>query len=80
MSVTCFVILIEIITINNFCDITNKLYNQKMSARVFNPTVLSELYKLRSPAVTRRHIPNVAAIAKIKRDLFGPVDRDQAKR
>lgn len=51
-----------------------------MSARVFNPTVLSELYKLRSPAVTRRHIPNVAAIAKIKRDLFGPVDRDQAKR
>lgn len=51
-----------------------------MSARVFNPTVLSELYKLRSPAVTRRHIPNVAAIAKIKRDLFGPVDREQAKR
>lgn len=73
-------LIIEIITIITFCDSTNKIYNQKMSARVFNPTVLSELYKLRSPAVTKRHIPNVAAIARIKRDLFGPIDREQAKR
>lgn len=49
-----------------------------MSARVLNPVVMTELYKMRSPV--RSHIPNSTALAKIKRDLFGPVDKEDSKR
>lgn len=53
----------------------------KMSARVCNPMVLSEISKLRSPAVHRRPATasNISA-ARVKRDLFGPVDKEDSKK
>lgn len=50
-----------------------------MSARVINPVMLAEFTKLRSPAI-RSHLPSANAIAKIKKDLFGPVDKEDSKR
>lgn len=49
-----------------------------MSARVLNPLFISELYK-KSPKV-RCHVPSTNHLAKVKRDLFGPVDREDCKR
>ncbi|XP_037036174.1 cyclin-dependent kinase inhibitor 1 [Bradysia coprophila] len=49
-----------------------------MSARVLNPLFMSELYK-KSPKV-RCHMPSTNQLAKVKRDLFGPVDREACKR
>lgn len=75
------------------CDLVDKLdivvifffgefvfeYNfNKMSARVLNPLFISELYK-KSPKV-RCHMPSANHLAKVKRDLFGPVDREDCKR
>ena len=48
-----------------------------MSARVLNPVMLTEFCRMRSPV--KRHVPSASSIAKIKRDLFGPVDREDAK-
>lgn len=52
-----------------------------MSARVCNPMVLSEISKLRTPAVVRRPATasNISA-ARVKRDLFGPVDKEDSKK
>lgn len=52
-----------------------------MSARVCNPVALSEIAKLRSPAVVRRPTMSSSSIslARVKRDLFGPVDKQEAK-
>lgn len=49
-----------------------------MSARVLNPVMLSEFCRMRSPV--RSHMPNRNALAKVKQNLFGPVDRDESKR
>lgn len=49
-----------------------------MSARVLNPLLISELYK-KSPKV-RCHMPHTNQLAKVKRDLFGPVDREACNR
>uniref|UniRef100_U5EPM7 Putative dacapo n=1 Tax=Corethrella appendiculata TaxID=1370023 RepID=U5EPM7_9DIPT len=51
-----------------------------MSASVFVPTRLNEFDKLRSPLPIQRHQPSARSIAKVKRDLFGPVDREDSKR
>ncbi|XP_055598308.1 uncharacterized protein LOC129747914 [Uranotaenia lowii] len=52
-----------------------------MSARVCNPMILSEISKLRSPAIVRRP-PTSKGIsaARVKRDLFGPVDKEDSKK
>lgn len=50
-----------------------------MSARVCNPMAMSELAKLRSPAVGRKPISNSISLARVKRDLFGPVDKQESK-
>lgn len=44
-----------------------------MSARVLNPTTLM------SSEMTRRVGPNRAALARVRRDLFGPVDHAAAR-
>lgn len=52
-----------------------------MSAKVYNPMILSEISTLRSPALGRR--PTTAAritAARVKRDLFGPVDKEDSKK
>uniref|UniRef100_A0A1Q3FFD1 Putative cyclin-dependent kinase inhibitor n=1 Tax=Culex tarsalis TaxID=7177 RepID=A0A1Q3FFD1_CULTA len=52
-----------------------------MSAKVYNPMILSEISTLRSPAIGRR--PASAAritAARVKRDLFGPVDKEDSKK
>lgn len=49
-----------------------------MGARVLNPVMLSEFCRMRSPA--RSQMPSRTSLAKVKRDLFGPVDRDDSKR
>lgn len=51
-----------------------------MSARVINPQRLMEFTIPCSPVVSRRHLPSVSALAKIKKDLFGPVDREETRR
>lgn len=54
-----------------------------MSAKVYNPLILSEISTLRTPAVTRRPAPTSAAritAARVKRDLFGPVDKEDSKK
>lgn len=50
-----------------------------MSARVCNPVALSEIAKLRSPAVVRKPMTNSISLARVKRDLFGPVDKQESK-
>lgn len=52
-----------------------------MSARVCNPVALSEITKLRSPAVVRRPTMSGSSIslARVTRNLFGPVDKEEAK-
>lgn len=50
-----------------------------MSAKVCNPMVMSEIAKLRSPAVGRRPLSNSISLARVKRDLFGPVDKQETK-
>lgn len=54
-----------------------------MSAKVYNPMILSEISTLRSPAIGRRPAPTSAAritAARVKRDLFGPVDKEDSKK
>lgn len=50
-------------------------------AKVFNRMVLPEYQQLRSPAVMRRATPATSRIsaARVKRDLFGPVDKAESK-
>lgn len=50
-----------------------------MSARVCNPVALSEIAKLRSPAVVRKPMTSSISLARVKRDLFGPVDKQESK-
>lgn len=50
-----------------------------MSARVCYPEALSEFAKLRSPAVVRRPLSSSSSLARVKRDLFGPVDKQETK-
>lgn len=50
-----------------------------MSARVCNPVALSEISKLRSPVVIRRPMSTGISMARVKRDLFGPVDKQESK-
>lgn len=50
-----------------------------MSARVCNPVVLSEIAKLRSPAMVRKPMSSSISLARVKRDLFGPVDKQETK-
>lgn len=53
-----------------------------MSAKVYNPMILSEISTLRSPAIGRRPASATARItaARVKRDLFGPVDKEDSKK
>lgn len=53
-----------------------------MSAKVYNPMILSEISTLRSPAIGRRPAAATARItaARVKRDLFGPVDKEDSKK
>ncbi|XP_055628218.1 cyclin-dependent kinase inhibitor 1B [Toxorhynchites rutilus septentrionalis] len=52
-----------------------------MSARVYNPMILSEISKLRSPALVRRPVSaSSVSAARVKRDLFGPVDKEDSKK
>lgn len=53
-----------------------------MSAKVYNPMILSEISTLRSPAIGRRPAVATARItaARVKRDLFGPVDKEDSKK
>lgn len=51
-----------------------------MSARVCYPEALSEIAKLRSPAVVRRPLSSGSSLARVKRDLFGPVDKQETKK
>lgn len=55
-------------------------YSYAMSARVCNPVALSEIAKLRSPAVVRKPMTNSISLARVKRDLFGPVDKQESKK
>lgn len=41
-------------------------------------TNFAKYFKMKSPGITR-YIPNKDAVEKVKRDLFGPVDRESAK-
>ena len=50
-----------------------------MSAGVINPTILNEFTKLRSPASLRQPLVSAGA-ARVKRDLFGPVDKEDSKK
>lgn len=50
-----------------------------MSARVCNPMAMAELAKLRSPAVVRKPVSDSISVARVKRDLFGPVDTQESK-
>lgn len=40
---------------------------------------MSEIAKLRSPAVVRKTISSSISLARVKRDLFGPVDKLESK-
>lgn len=55
-----------------------------MSAKVYNPMILSEISTLRSPAIGRRPVSATSAAritaARVKRDLFGPVDKEDSKK
>uniref|UniRef100_A0A023EP05 Putative dacapo n=1 Tax=Aedes albopictus TaxID=7160 RepID=A0A023EP05_AEDAL len=51
-----------------------------MSARVCNPVSLTEIAKLRSPVVIRRQMSAGSSLARVKRDLFGPVDKQESKK
>lgn len=55
-----------------------------MSARVLNPSLLSEFCRMRSPVRSAARAvggaaasPSRPALAKVKRDLFGPVEKDE---
>lgn len=51
-----------------------------MSAKVYNPMILSEISTLRSPAIGRRPAATARiTAARVKRDLFGPVDKEDSK-
>lgn len=50
-----------------------------MSARVCNPMAMAEIAKLRSPAVGRKPVSSSISLARVKRDLFGPVDKQESK-
>lgn len=52
-----------------------------MSAKVYNPMILSEISTLRSPAIGRRPAATARiTAARVKRDLFGPVDKEDSKK
>lgn len=56
-----------------------------MSARVFNPVIMTELTRLRSSGSIDRmtqssHSPSISAIARVRRDLFGPVDHEETRK
>jgi hypothetical protein len=63
-----------------------------MSARVFNPVVMSEMQRMlrgagtvpeigvQSPAEPPRRPPDGAAISRVCRNLFGPVDHEDTRR
>jgi hypothetical protein len=51
-----------------------------MSATVFNPVALKEIYRIRSPGISRRNQHNTVTLAKVKRDLFGRCDSDDVKK
>lgn len=52
-----------------------------MSAKVYNPLILSEISTLRSPAIGRRPAATARiTAARVKRDLFGPVDKEDSKK
>ncbi|GAB0086176.1 uncharacterized protein DMENIID0001_003360 [Sergentomyia squamirostris] len=48
-----------------------------MNVRVLTPSVIRPLSKLHSPM--GRHIPKKSALDRIKKDLFGPVNRNDTK-
>lgn len=54
-----------------------------MSARVFNPVIVSELKHVRTPGANDRKANftnnNFASLSPIRRDLFGPVDHEECK-
>lgn len=51
-----------------------------MSARVCNPMAMTEIAKLRSAGVGRNPISNIISLARVKRNLFGPVDKQESKK
>lgn len=54
-----------------------------MSARVFNPVVVSELKHVRTPGTKESHANfktrDLIELSSIRRDLFGPVDHEECK-
>lgn len=65
----------------HFIGKPRKQFLVNMSARVVNRLAFTEFPKIRSPMKIRRpKSPTAMAKARIKRDLFGPVDRNDTRR
>lgn len=53
----------------------------KMSVSVFNPVRLTEFHRMKFPEVKMHHAARATpSLDRVRRDLFGPVDREECSR
>lgn len=52
-----------------------------MSVSVFNPLRLSEFHRMKFPDTKMHHAQRITpSLDRVRRDLFGPVDREECSR
>lgn len=52
-----------------------------MSVTVFNPLRLSEFHRMKFPDAKMHHAQRMTpSLDRVRRDLFGPVDREECNR
>lgn len=53
----------------------------KMSVSVFHPVHLTEFHRMKFPEVNMHHAQRTKpSLDRVRRDLFGPVDREECSR